>query len=338
MRAFVPIAGVTLLIGCQSGGSTEPGNTRPGPTTTGTSTGGTVTDTTDTGSTTTSLPTIPDYDCSQPLPAAPVDNFEVAVSTTAEDFDLDINGYVGFVDVTTQIIRDLYGDMQVISPGLDLWVTGNRVLSTGDWVAMQPAISTVVRLDAVTGDKTVIDGSMSFPNGLEVGQGDILYMTDYTDGNVWMVDAWDPTDRTLLASGLSLPNGIALSPDEQTLYIGEDLNARILTFERTKSGAWTQGDVLIDTADMYQGMTVDICGNIYVIRTLAAEAAIVRITPDGLQSDVMTIMPAWLTTNIRFGSGVGGWDATTIYVTDREAGTLRSLQVGIPGKKHIQLP
>ncbi|WP_394130058.1 SMP-30/gluconolactonase/LRE family protein [Shewanella maritima] len=68
-------------------------------------------------------------------------------------------------------------------------------------------------------------------------------------------------ETTLLTSKLTKPNGIALSPDQNTLYVGHAGN-QIFAYLLAKDGSIAAEEFIIDI-DSPDGMAIDCAGNIY---------------------------------------------------------------------------
>jgi gluconolactonase len=156
-----------------------------------------------------------------------------------------------------------------------------------------------------------------------------------SDGSTWFTDppfgrpgmAGDP-DRELDFSGvfrvspdgevtlidetLEGPNGIAFSPDERTLYVGNwDLAAKVVVrYELSEAGDVTGREVLFDMTgapgeDAIDGIKVDVEGNLYV----CGPGGIWVISPAGEQLGLIELPEA--PHNLAFG----GEDARDLYVT-----------------------
>jgi gluconolactonase len=75
----------------------------------------------------------------------------------------------------------------------------------------------------------------------------------------------------LLEDGLAGPNGIALSPDERNLYVGnwDPTHKVVMRYDVAKDGTVNKGDVFFDMteaagADAIDGIKVDCAGNLWV--------------------------------------------------------------------------
>jgi gluconolactonase len=139
-----------------------------------------------------------------------------------------------------------------------------------------------------------------------------------------------------------MPNGLATSPDDKTLYLIEadnrtDRNRCILAYDLSADGTPGNPRRLIDfyPGRSGDGMAVDAQGNLYVAaglhktrgssETLDTRPGIHVFSPQGkLLAYVET--PEDTITNCRFG----GADLKTLYITC--GSLLLSLQTEIPGK------
>jgi sugar lactone lactonase YvrE len=288
----------------------------------------------DSGTTTTTTVTV---DCTLPLAPAPVPFTTVGNYSTSEDFDFDSNGYLGVVLNSNLVGKSYVGAQTVIAPGLGSLTSGTRVLSTGDWVIADNGDGSLIRVDILTGGRTALSTAMSWPNAIEVGSNDMLYVSDFSTGRVFRINAYDPNDSEVVAEGLDQANGVALSPDEQTLYVIESWTADVLAYDKDPSGVGWHGPrvMLYEAGGDYQGLNVDACGNLYVTNALGGNSPIIRVSADGSQIDTIAMLPTGYPPNLRFGSGVGGWDRSILYVSDRDQGRLFGLEVGIAGKEHV---
>jgi gluconolactonase len=194
------------------------------------------------------------------------------------------------------------------------------------------------------GDVTVLadrydGGRLNSPNDLVYRSDGTLYFTDPPFG---LPGAFEDPDRELPFSGifkardgevslvgdeLEGPNGVALSPDERHLYVGNwDVQRKVvLRYELDSAGDPVgDGEVFHDMTDAsgddaVDGITVDRAGNVYV----CGPGGIWILSPDGerlgrlgLPEDPHNL--AW-----------GGDRASDLYVTARTS--IYRLRLGIPG-------
>jgi gluconolactonase len=124
----------------------------------------------------------------------------------------------------------------------------------------------------------------------------------------------DPAGRlALLTSALSSPNGLALSPDEKTLYVSNADAARpvVMAYPLDSGGALGPGRVLFDASDWMRrypgspdGIKVDRAGNLF----LAGPGGVHVIAPDG--THLGSLITGVATSNCAWGG-----DGSTLYVT-----------------------
>ena len=148
------------------------------------------------------------------------------------------------------------------------------------------------------------------PYGLEQRMEDPAKEIDYqgvyrlgTDGTV-----------TLLTDELSRPNGIAFSPDEQTLYVANSDPQRAIwmAYEVLPNGAITNGRVFFDATPLVEqglpglpdGLKVDQGGNLFA----TGPGGVLVFAPDG--THLGTINTTQATSNCAFGD-----DGSTLYIT-----------------------
>lgn len=131
---------------------------------------------------------------------------------------------------------------------------------------------------------------------------------------------------TVLARDLSRPNGIALSPDEKTLYVSNsDEKKRFwMRYDVAPDGSISHGRVFYDLANAKEqgipdGMKVDSQGNIYA----AGPEGVWVFSSEG--KHLGTIQPGETAANCAWGG-----DGKTLYIT-ASTGVYR-IRVNVPGE------
>lgn len=279
------------------------------------------------------------FDCTAPWPTQPVSVQQLDGWTTAEDFDFDGDGYVVSVQNSNLFATDPYGNVRVVSPNISNWTAGTRALATGDFVVADAANGELVLIDHLTGAQTVLMAGLAYPNGVEVDADHNVYVAENDGNRVNRVNAYDPYDREVVAEGPQFPNGLILSPDQQTLYIGSFGAGKIYAVDRDPAGGWQPHRVFYDPAggdNGFDGINVDICGNVYITEWITGK--VFRVSPDGQQAVIVAELDSSWIPNLRWGVGVAGWDPDTLYVADRDRGRLFAIEVGIPGNPHLLAP
>jgi len=119
------------------------------------------------------------------------------------------------------------------------------------------------------------------------------------------------------------PNGIGLSPDEATLYVGA-LDGVLRAYPIVQGKPQLPGKDLITGLDGPDGITVDCQGNLYVTEHGARRVRV--FSPEG--RELATIRVDANVTNAAFG----GKDGKTLYITGAKA--LWQLRLGITGSPY----
>ena len=130
---------------------------------------------------------------------------------------------------------------------------------------------------------------------------------------------------SVVADDFDRPNGLALSPDESTLYIDDSGRKHIRAFDVRDDGALVNGRQFLDMESIEQGvpdgMKVDRMGNVYC----TGPGGIWVIRPSG---EVLgRIISPEIAANLAWGGE--GW--STLFITARTSVyRLRTLSAGIP--------
>ncbi len=153
------------------------------------------------------------------MPVAPVPFESLSGFTASEDFQFDDQGrFVGGDDDgnLVRITRD--GERRLFVPNAGAGGAGMRFLSNGDLVFARVDDGTLYRAAPNGGVVPILSG-LSYPNGVEVDLDDQVYVSEQSAGRVRKVD---PVSGgfTIVARGLSNPNGLSFAPDYRTLYCG----------------------------------------------------------------------------------------------------------------------
>lgn len=191
------------------------------------------------------------------------------------------------------------------------------------------------RLSVLTpggGKRTLADAfqgkRFNSPNDLTLARNGDIYFTDPPYGLPKQAD--DPSrelsfcgvyrfnaksgDVTLVTDKMTRPNGIALSPDERTLYVAQSDGAATLwmTFPVAADGTTGEGRVFKDVTALGRelrgscdGMKVDAQGNLWA----TGPGGVHIMAPDGTL--LGRIETGQFTSNVAFG----GKDGTTLYMT-----------------------
>jgi len=174
----------------------------------------------------------------------------------------------------------------------------------------------------------VHDDRFNQPNDIIINKKDQLFASDPNwkggTGQIWRIDAGGKA--VLLNSEMGTTNGIALSPDEKTLYVNESVQRKIWAFEVDNSGNISNKRLFAEFPDFgFDGMACDNKGNLYVTRY--GKGTIAIMSPDGkVQREVQ--LKGKRCSNLVFG----GKNGKTVYVTMQDRKGLEKFQAENPGK------
>jgi len=232
----------------------------------------------------------------------------------------------------------IYRSPSGMSNGITFDMKGDMIVAEGaDFGGRR-----ITRTEMQTGRSYILAGlyqgrPFNSPNDLAIDQQGRIYFTDprYLGNEpieqpvmgIYRID----TDGSvhLVAANLWKPNGIAVSPDQKSLYVVTvgDLNSNLLN-PALDAGAWSSGvhvyDLLADGSVRYRtqlvafpatrwgdGMTVDMDGNLYIAVSsrVAADSGVYVFSPEGRQLAMLGTPEGAI--NLDFGRGA---DAKTLYV------------------------
>lgn len=214
----------------------------------------------------------------------------------------------------------------------------------------------ITRTDMSTGKVEVLTDRFegkryNSPNDIAARSNGQIFFTDpcYDDrttmeldhDSVYRIDTDGLVHRVLTQPAIQRPNGIALSPDERTLYLVDSCpviggNRKIWAFDLSESGIPSNPRIVFDFAPGRggDGMAVDQQGNLYIAAGISHQRGphestdvppgIWIIRPDGKLLGRLPI-PEDVITNVTFG----GDDLRTLYVTAGK--TLFTARTTVPG-------
>ncbi len=190
----------------------------------------------------------------------------------------------------------------------------------------------VVSLDLSTKTKTVLVDNyqgkrLNSPNDLVIHSSGDIYFTDppygLKDLNASPYKELDfngvyrfsrDSGITLLTDEFTFPNGVALSPDEKTLYVAQSDPEKpiLMAYDLLENGTIVNGRILFDFSALAEqgkpglpdGMAIDRHGNLFV----TGPGGVHVITPDGLH--LGTIATGQAIANCAFGD-----DGSVLYLT-----------------------
>jgi len=175
---------------------------------------------------------------------------------------------------------------------------------------------------------------MSQPNDITIARDGTIYASDPNwkgrDGQVWRItrgaDGLGVGAVMASARKMSTTNGIDLSPDGKTLYVGESETREI--WAHRIDGTKLVAPRLVTKFNDFSidGLRVDVTGRIFVTRILKGTIAV--LSPDGkIEREIR--LNAKEPTNLAFG----GRDGKTVFVTQRQGGFIETFRTDRPGRE-----
>jgi signal peptidase len=176
---------------------------------------------------------------------------------------------------------------------------------------------------------------MNQPNDLTIARDGTIYASDPNwkgrSGQIWRItkaaDGSAQGQVMTAARAMGTTNGIDLSPDGSTLYVGESNSGQIWSY--TIDGNELANAKLVKTfePDTIDGVRTDVTGKLLIARIREGTIAVMK--PNGtIQKEVA--LKGKEPTNLAFG----GNDGRTVLVTQRQGGFIESFRTDQEGREH----
>ncbi len=210
--------------------------------------------------------------------------------------------------------------------------TGNSVKfdSKGNMYVADFTGHNVLKVDMKTKAVTtyVHNDRFNQPNDIIVNKKDQLFASDPNwkekTGQLWRIDAGGKA--VLLTDDMGTTNGLALSPDEKTLYVNESVQRKIWAFDVDAAGNISNKRLFAEFPDFgFDGMACDNKGNLYVTRH--GKGAIAILSPQGKFLREVPLKGKSCS-NLVFG----GKNGKTVYVTLQDRKGIEKFQSENAGK------
>ncbi|KRQ12734.1 SMP-30/gluconolactonase/LRE family protein [Bradyrhizobium manausense] len=176
---------------------------------------------------------------------------------------------------------------------------------------------------------------MNQPNDITIAHDGTIYASDPNwkgrEGHIWRIAK--AADGVVQGQIMSAPrsmgttNGIDLSPDGKTLYVGESSNGQVWSYIIRDSELTDAKLVKTFQPDTIDGLRTDVAGRLYVARILKGTIALMK--PSGVVEREITLK-AKEPTNLAFG----GRDGKTVFVTQRQGGFIESFRTDQQGREY----
>lgn len=275
------------------------------------------------------------------------------------------NGKVYFSDIANNRIMcfdpatdqtDVFRQPSGRANGLLFDAQGRLLACEGNEFGPDDGSRRITRTDMATGEIEVLTEQFegkryNAPNDIAALSNGLIFFTDPCYGDpatmeldhhsVYRIDLDGSVTRVLTQPEIQRPNGISISPDEQTLYLVDSCpvvggNRKIWAFDMSDSGELSNQRVVIDFAPGRggDGMAVAQNGDLYIAAGISAPRGphesgnvppgIWIVTPAGEVKGRIPI-PEDVLTNVTFG----GDDLQTLFIAAGK--TLFSIRVSTPG-------
>ncbi|MBI5262107.1 MAG: SMP-30/gluconolactonase/LRE family protein [Bradyrhizobium sp.] len=176
---------------------------------------------------------------------------------------------------------------------------------------------------------------MNQPNDMTVAHDGTIYASDPNwkgkAGQIWRIarTAEGSVEGQIMTAprAMGTTNGIDLSPDGKTLYVGESNSGQIWSY--TLRGNELADARLIKTVEpnTIDGLRTDVSGRLLIARILKGTIMIMK--PNGaVQKEIA--LKGKEPTNLAFG----GRDGRTVFVTQRQGGFIESFRTDREGREH----
>lgn len=198
----------------------------------------------------------------------------------------------------------------------------------------------VVRKGNTTPELWFHSDQMNQPNDMTIARDGTIYASDPNwkarSGQIWRIAL--AADGLVQGQVMAAPrvmgttNGIDLSPDGKTLYVGESATGQIWAYD--VSGSELTNARLIRTfdRDTIDGVRTDVEGKLLIARILKGSIAV-------LASDGRILKEIVLRGKEPSNLAFGGKDGKTIFVTQRQGGFIESFRTDQEGREHcLQRP
>ena len=254
------------------------------------------------------------------------------------DFDFDQLGFLDTPWGSDVLGYTRTGGRHRVATAVGVEVLGVRSLVTGDLVVSVPQTGVLKRVTYDTGATSTIVGGLIAPRALEVGTDGLVYASEPIEYGV--VRSIDPyTGESDVIAALPFPGGMALSPDEQRLYVVTTPRpggpSTVVAIERDEDGDWDPApQPIFTTPTSIDALVTDLCGNLYVAETWRGRVYRVRPDDGGIEP-LATLEPGFGLTAMRFGNGIGDFARDQLFVSNGVQ--LYVLEVGVDGRHVLGL-
>ncbi len=267
------------------------------------------------------------------LPARPTSHRVVDYVPAAEDFTFDRRGNLLSVAIGSGgLMRTPFGGPATLAvPGISGFARGIRPLPSGELIIADPETGSLRKVTA-GGSVSTLVGGLPGPNGVVIGRDGLVYVSHDDGGQLRRIDPTTGTGDVLVNTPARTYNGLVFSLDYDTLYVTEE-SGTIYAYDMATGELSPFVSLQVD--ELLDGMTLDECGNVYVIDI---SAVVWRIDPAGNAEEYYRIDDDLvLTPALNFGSGAGDWRRDRLYLMHFNGGVFELDTGGLRGRHEPHL-
>lgn len=164
---------------------------------------------------------------------------------------------------------------------------------------------------------------MNQPNDIAMTDNGLIFASDPNwakgTGNIWRVNQKQQVH--LIEAEMGTTNGIAVSPDNKTLYVNESIQRKVWKYDLDSKGTLSNKTLLMHFADYgLDGMRTDAQGNLYIARY--GKGVVAVISAQGVLLREVKLKGDF-PTNVAFG----GSNGKQVYVTMQKRGAIETFLI-----------
>ena len=286
----------------------------------------------------------PIVDCDN-LPSGPLSVTQIATLQQGSPEDLAMTGQGTFVlaDGDEFVEMDAEGNTTTWVAGLPFNedILGVRFDSNGTLYAAMGLNSTDLWSFTPAGGQIVLDTGLQLPNAIHIDSNDQIWISDYFGDTVSVIDPVGGTVETAVANQANNANGVFFDEQRGILYWA-NYNAGQIWSAPVNEGVAGAPVPVIQLEGNSDGMTMDECGNLYVVdqgglgAPMPCRIDLIPLNAAGaaISEDAIEIVGAGelgnACANAQFGYGFGDENDQAMFVTGQAGGVYR-VEVGLSG-------
>ncbi len=176
---------------------------------------------------------------------------------------------------------------------------------------------------------------MNQPNDMTIARDGTIYASDPNwkarSGQIWRIAK--TANGSVQGQVMTAPramgaiNGIDLSPDGNTLYVGESNSGQIWSYAIRGNELTSARLIKTFEPDTIDGVRTDVAGKLLIARILKGTIAVMK-SNGTIQKEVA--LKGKEPTNLAFGGG----DGRTVFVTQRQGGFIEAFRTDQEGREH----